>query len=286
MKDQSFNRQGSIYVIKFLRECERTYDSSQIHEGVAVWHFGKAMCGPALADIKTRWTLLSNDPNKYERTISSYAGVVNHLIGRYSTNPVIAKANKDIRSFKQCSLTPWDLSEKLWDLTLTCEDVQKEQTLPELFFGIINIRTCSIMQCWWANNREATLGDLDHQAQFVLDLQSGNHQSTENDSQWTGVDRRTNKATRGREKSRRAMAIYDDGNLSSSNKNDPLLERSRVQFVNQVASAPANKVYESDICFMNNGTYCPVFYSSNHVTSEYRHLNQDNQFLRGQEEEL
>lgn len=73
---------------------------------------------PALAVIKARLTLSSNDTSMHKGLIMSYAGVVNHLLRRYCTEAIIAKTDEKIRSFKQGALIPWKFSEKLTDLTL------------------------------------------------------------------------------------------------------------------------------------------------------------------------
>lgn len=68
------------------------------------------MTGPALATIKVRLTLSSKDVNMHKVTIASHAEVVNHLFTRYATDEVVAKADEEIRIFKQGSWRPWDLS--------------------------------------------------------------------------------------------------------------------------------------------------------------------------------
>lgn len=110
MKDQAYNGKDFISVINFLTKFKRAYDSSRIHCGAAVWQFRKFTSGPALADIKARSTLLSNDANRHKGTITTYVEVVNHVLRRYATDAVIAKADEEIRNFKQGSVTPFDFS--------------------------------------------------------------------------------------------------------------------------------------------------------------------------------
>lgn len=45
--------------------------------------------------------------------------------------------------------------------------------------------------------------------------------------------------------------------------------------MNQVASVPSNKKYESDSSFTDSGSYCQVCYSSTHKTSKCHHFKED-----------
>lgn len=51
------------------------------------------------------------------------------------------------------------------------------------------------MRRWWADNGEATLEDLVHRPQSVLDLGGKNWKTAEKDGHWTEVVRRTTKST-------------------------------------------------------------------------------------------
>lgn len=64
------------------------------------------MSGPALAPTKTRLTVSSNDANRHEGTIITYAKVISHLLKRYDADTVISKADEEIRNFKQALSTP------------------------------------------------------------------------------------------------------------------------------------------------------------------------------------
>lgn len=70
------------------------------------------MNGLVLASIKTRLTLSSNDENKHERTIETYAEVLKHLLRRFATDGLITKAAEEIGNFEQGSLTTRDFSRK------------------------------------------------------------------------------------------------------------------------------------------------------------------------------
>lgn len=58
------------------------------------------MTVPAFAAIKAQFILSTKDAKRYDGTILSYDGVVNHLLRRYETEAVIAKAVEEIRNFK------------------------------------------------------------------------------------------------------------------------------------------------------------------------------------------
>lgn len=70
------------------------------------------MNGPSVPAIKARLNLSSNHANTLERPIKTYAEVVINLLSCYDTDSVIAKAEAEIRNFKQGSLTPRNYSEK------------------------------------------------------------------------------------------------------------------------------------------------------------------------------
>lgn len=66
------------------------------------------MTGAALSAIKAWLSLSSNDANKHKGAITSYGGVVNHLLGRYPIEAVIAKDFEGVHNFRDCLFTPWD----------------------------------------------------------------------------------------------------------------------------------------------------------------------------------
>lgn len=55
----------------------------------------------------------SNNAYRYERTIMTYAGVVNHRVRGYAIETIIASADEDIRNFIQSCLMLWKFSQKL-----------------------------------------------------------------------------------------------------------------------------------------------------------------------------
>lgn len=70
-----------------------------MHERSAFWLFKKCMNGPAVATIKERLTILLNDANRDEGTITTYAGVVNHPLLRYITDAITAKTDDEVCNF-------------------------------------------------------------------------------------------------------------------------------------------------------------------------------------------
>lgn len=118
LKRQEVSGGGSISVVNVLTEFKRACESSRIHENTDIWLFQEFLNAPALPAIKAQLTLSSNNANRHERTITTYAVAVNHLLRRYATDAVIAESDGEIRSFKQSSLTPWDLSKSVSELTI------------------------------------------------------------------------------------------------------------------------------------------------------------------------
>lgn len=58
------------------------------------------MSFPALAVVKMRLALSSNEANRHEGTTTPYVKVVNHLLRRYATDTVAAKAEEKLCNFK------------------------------------------------------------------------------------------------------------------------------------------------------------------------------------------
>lgn len=59
----------------------------------------------ALAAFKVRLTLSLNDTNRHERPNTTLAEVVDHQLRRYATDTFNEYVAKEIRNFKQASLT-------------------------------------------------------------------------------------------------------------------------------------------------------------------------------------
>lgn len=108
MKEQTFTGRDSNSIINFLADFKRACVSSQIQEGAAVWLFRQFLNPPAGATIKARLNLSSTDENRHEGTVTFYTEVLNHMLGRYTTDRVIAKADQEISHFKQGSLASWE----------------------------------------------------------------------------------------------------------------------------------------------------------------------------------
>lgn len=68
------------------------------------------------------------------------------------------------------------------------------------------------------------------------------------------------------------MAVKDTNTRVTLDKHACYLEQTRAQVENLVASVPFTSVDVSDLPFMDGGSYFQAGYSTNHVTSKYRHL--------------
>lgn len=79
--------------------------------------------------INACFTLFSNDANNYEGTSTSWAGVIIHLLRWHVTDALIDKSDQEVKNVWEGSLTTWDISRKLWDLTLPYGGVYNEQIL-------------------------------------------------------------------------------------------------------------------------------------------------------------
>lgn len=148
------------------------------------------------------------------------------MLSRYGADAVIAKANENIRNFKQGSLTAWDLSRKLLDRTLRCGGVYNKQKLCGFIVEGIKLIIHSNMRLWSGDNRETTLEDPANQGQCFLDLQGGNRRTAKKDGQWTEVVRGATRDPRGRGKKHIVTAVRDSGTKSSSDKNELTSSRS------------------------------------------------------------
>lgn len=106
MKELAFNGKDYTSVIYALPEFKRARDSLRTQAGVTVWLFREFMNGLALPAVKLQLTVLSNDANRHCTTITVYAKVVYHLSRWSVTDDVNARADEEIRDFKQGSQTP------------------------------------------------------------------------------------------------------------------------------------------------------------------------------------
>lgn len=154
---------------------------------VAVWSFREVINGSTLAAIKARVNLLPNDANRHKGPFTTYAEVVNHVLGCLATDTVITRADEEIHNFKQVSVTPWDISEKLWDLEIWFGGVWNEQTQCQICVEGISLIISSTLRSWWADTREAILKDLANQHQSLLDLRGRYRKTADKEDQWTEV---------------------------------------------------------------------------------------------------
>lgn len=113
MKYPVFHGRDSISVIAFLNEFNRAYEASGIHDGTSVWLFIEFLNDPDLAIIEARLTVSSKDTNRRKCSITICAEVVSHLLKGYNTDAISAKANGEIGSLKQGSLTLSDFFQTL-----------------------------------------------------------------------------------------------------------------------------------------------------------------------------
>lgn len=168
-------------------------------------------------------TLPSNNANKHERPITIYTKAIRRLLSRYITDSVVANADKKFANFKQDSVTPLDLSQKLWGLTVRCCGVYGKYMLGKFFLQGIVIRIRRTIRPWLEECHEATLKDLAYQAQSVLGLQGGQRRSVTKEARLsTESVGRTNKRPKYKSRQCRNMAVQDNGTPSSSGRNAPL----------------------------------------------------------------
>lgn len=85
-------------------------------------------------------------------------------------------------------------------MMVRCGGMYKEQTLQGFLEKVIDLRTCRTMRCWYVNNREATLGELAHQACSVLNLRGAKWKAAERDGRRTEVVGHNTNGTKAREK--------------------------------------------------------------------------------------
>lgn len=122
-------------VITFLTKFSRAFDPLRIHEDAAAWLFRELTNSPTIAAINARLALSPNDTNKQDGINRTYAGVVSHLLRRYSADTVTTKADELTRNFKQVSLAPSGRSHTLSDVILRCGGFYNEQILCEIFLS-------------------------------------------------------------------------------------------------------------------------------------------------------
>lgn len=102
---------------------------------------------------------------------------------------------------------------------LGCGGVYNEQALPRMFVERVDLSIPSTTGRWWVHNREATLKDLAHQAQSLLDLLQEHQKAARKEGQWTEVGRQSIKSSNGKVKPRLVTAIEDNSTPSSASNN-------------------------------------------------------------------
>lgn len=136
------------------------------------------------------------------------------------------------------------------------------------------------MRSWWEDDRKDTLKSPALQAQSVLDLKGRREKTVEKEGQWSEVFGRSFKILRGKEKPNGVLAAGDGTTLSLSSKNGLPSSRWWTEAVNQVASEPPRKAYESDFPLMDGGSYCQVCYINSHKILECTNVKEDMHFVR------
>lgn len=137
MKNHTLNSKDLISVINFVTEIKRVCDSSRIQKSIVLWHFGYFKNGPTLAVFNGQLNLSPNDLDWDEGTITPYAKILNLPPRRYTTHANTSRADEKIRSFKQGSLTAWDVSQKLWDLALWWREVGNDRMLQDSLTSVL-----------------------------------------------------------------------------------------------------------------------------------------------------
>lgn len=203
--------------------------------------------------------------NRNEGTITICAKLFSYSLSRYASEAIIAEADEKIRNFKQSSSTPTDFPQELWEVALRCGRVYNEQTLRAFSVeGIERIIRNTVLH-WLADNEEATLKDLSHETEALLDLNGGHRKSTEKEGQWTKPPWRSIESFERREKPCRVIAVQENGTPFSSDKSAYSPSISWAQVVSQIVLAPTSKWNKSN-SYMDSSTYCRVCYSRNHGT--------------------
>lgn len=130
------------------------------------------------ATINARLTLFSNAANSHDSTFRTHAETVCHLLRRHSTKAATAKAYSETGIFKQGSVTLWDFSERLRDLTLRCNGIYNKRTQRRFLVEGIDPSIHSTIRRSWADYREAILEDLLRQAKSLSQFQDDQRNST------------------------------------------------------------------------------------------------------------
>lgn len=111
MKDQVFSGEHSISAKAFSTGFRRACVPSCIKKSADVWVVTEFVKYHFFAAIKEQLNLSSNNVSQRNGTTTTYTEVVKHLIGRYATHVVSARADEKIRNFKHVSCTPRDFFE-------------------------------------------------------------------------------------------------------------------------------------------------------------------------------
>lgn len=78
LMNEAFNGRNSISVFNFSTELKEACVLLRIQEVVAVWLFPEYMIGLVLFVISVRLTMVPNDANRDQDTITTYAKLANY----------------------------------------------------------------------------------------------------------------------------------------------------------------------------------------------------------------
>lgn len=280
MNGQAFNGKDSVIPVSFLTELIRAYDASRDHKRASVSPLSRIYERSRSGRYQRAAVPVVEWRKEAWGNVTTYAEMVNHLLGHYAPYPVMAKADETIRNFVQDTLTPWIFFHKLCNLSSKCDAEYHQQMLLGFLVQRIKLSIRSTIRSCWADNQETTLEDVAHQAHCLSDLQGVYGESVEREGRWTQAQQRSTKVPEERREPHGIMTVKITDTQVTPSKHSRSPERTCAQVVRIFVFAPAAGGDELDLAFIDCGILCRIYYCSTHVKYPCCHFKQDTQFLR------
>lgn len=124
-----------ISILSFLSMFQAACDTNGISEGAEMWLFPFFVQKPANTAMTARLSLVKKShKRRSEEKLTSYCAVVNHILGEYASDGIIAETVHDIANTRQPSgSTTGDYVHILWAKALRCGRVYNEARLKSIF---------------------------------------------------------------------------------------------------------------------------------------------------------
>lgn len=115
MKFSIFKPSEFIFILTFLNNFKKSFESSGTHEEAAMWLFFHLMKSLVNIGLAHRLGAIKENNLYKERSLTAYCQAVNYLLETYATDDVIAEEEADLMKYNQLiHMSTVCYSETLW----------------------------------------------------------------------------------------------------------------------------------------------------------------------------